>query len=403
MFKRLRRRFVIINMSLLTLVFVAIFASIYTLTAFSGERQINFTLDRVMNSPLKPFPGEPKIATSLLVELNQYNEIVVFSSFITMNEEVIKEAVAKAVATSANFGKIKAGDFSYSFLKKETYFGTRIAFVDRTFLQESLRSIFIIFMAVAGASLIILFLISVFLANRAIEPIKEAFEKQEQFIADASHELKTPLAIVKTNLAVIEGNKYETVESQSKWLDFIHLQTDRMSNLINDMLSLAKLDSLEQTVLFQSFNLSDLINGVVLAFEAASFENNIELRTDIQEDVFFYGDKNGFERLITILMDNAIKNTPKKGLIIVSLACTKNNIEIIVKNTGAGIDPKDIDKIFERFYRADSSRARESGGYGLGLAIAKSIVQNHNGKIYAKSNLGEDTSFIVKLPKVDVK
>lgn len=403
MFKRLRRRFVIINMSLLTLVFVAIFASIYTLTAFSGERQINFTLDRVMNSPLKPFPGEPKIATSLLVELNQYNEIVVFSSFINMDEEVIKEAVTKAVATSKNYGKIKAGDFSYSFLKKETYFGTRIAFVDRTFLQESLRSILIIFMAVAGGSLIILFLISVFLANRTIEPIKEAFEKQEQFIADASHELKTPLAIVKTNLAVIEGNQHETVESQSKWLDFIHLQTDRMSNLINDMLSLAKLDSLEQTVIFQSFNLSDLINGVVLAFEAASFENNIELRTDIQEDVFFYGDKNSFERLITILMDNAIKNTPEKGLIIVSLACVKNNIEIIVKNTGAGIDPKDIDKIFERFYRADSSRARESGGYGLGLAIAKSIVQNHNGKIYAKSNLGEDTSFIIKLHKTDFK
>ena len=399
MFKKLRRRFVIINMSLLTFVFVSIFASIYILTALSGERQLAFTLDRIMNAPPKPFTGETIIATSLLVELNNNNEIIVFSSFINMDEDIIKDVVIKAIETNDELGKVKSGEFSYSFLKKRTPFGTKIAFVDRSLLQENLRSILVIFIKVTGGSLVVLFLISVYLANRAIKPIKEAFERQEEFIADASHELKTPLAIIKANLAVVLENSDETIDSQSKWLDFIHLQTERMSNLINDMLSLAKMDSLEQPLLLQNFNLSNAIEGVVLSFEAASFESNIELETDIQEEVFFYGDKDSFERLMTILMDNAIKNTPQNGRITVSLASRKNNIEIIVKNTGAGITPENMDKIFERFYRVDSSRNRESGGYGLGLAIAKSIVQNHNGKIYAESNLGEDTSFIVKLPK----
>lgn len=399
MFKQLKQKFVIINMSLLTFVFVTIFIAIYMLTAFGGERQLAFDLDKIINAPPKPFPGGPRVATSLVVELNKNNEIIVFSSFIAMEENIIKEAVSKAIEIQEDSGKIKVEEFNYSFLKRKTPFGTKIAFVDRSPLQESLRDILIIFIIVGGGSLIVLFLISVYLANHTIKPIKEAFEKQEQFVADASHELKTPLAIIKTNLAVISANQDETVESQFKWIGFIQSQTERMSNLINDMLSLAKMDSLEQALLFQSFNLSNVLYGVLLSFEAALFENSIELETDIQEAIYFYGHKESFERLINILMDNAIKNTPKEGIISVSLSSKKNNIEIIVKNTGAGIASENAEKIFERFYREDSSRARESGGYGLGLAIAKSIVQKHNGKIYVESNIGVDTSFIVKLPQ----
>jgi len=248
-------------------------------------------------------------------------------------------------------------------------------------------------------SLILLFLISVYLANRAIKPIKDAFLKQQQFVADASHELKTPLTIIKTNLAVISENEDESVSSQAKWLGFIHSQADRMSNLINDMLSLAKIDSPEQTLCYQNFNLSKTLDGVLLSFEAAIFENGMELKTELEKDIHFNGDKESLERLINILMDNAVKNTPKDGVISVNLSCDKTNIKIVVKNNGAGISPLDIDRIFERFYRADPSRARESGGYGLGLAIAKSIVERHHGKIYAQSNLGHDTSFIVELPQ----
>ncbi len=399
MFKELRRKFVLINMSLLTFVFIAIFTAIYVLTAFSGEHQLDMTLEKVMNSSPTPFPGESRTATSLVVELNRFNEIIVFSSFLTMDEEVIKEAVIKAIEIPDATGKIKVGDFHYSFLKKDVIFGTRIAFVDRGPLQDSLRSILVIFAGVAGGSLIILFLISVFLANRAITPIREAFEKQEQFIADASHELKTPLAIIKTNLALILESKKDTVENQLKWIGYIQGQIERMSNLIKDMLTLAKMDSPEQPLFFETLDISNILEGALLYFEAGLFENGIVLETNIQPNLRLYGERYSFEELVHILMDNAIKNTNENGTISVCLNATKTNIELVVKNTGVGIAPENIPRIFERFYREDFARGREGGGYGLGLAIAKSIVQKHGGKIYAESNLGVDTSFIVKLPK----
>ncbi|MBM7870459.1 signal transduction histidine kinase [Clostridium pascui] len=398
MFKELKHKFVIINMSLLSFVFVAIFTVIYVLTAVSGERQINFTLRKVINEPPKRSPGDPRMTTSLVVDMDDRGNIVKSFSFVTMEEESIKEAVSKAMQSSKMSAKIKVGDFNYSFLKGEGPFGKKIVFVDRSPQQENLKSILIIFIITGGASLILLYLISLHLANSTIKPIKEAFEKQQQFIEDASHELKTPLTIIKTNLSVISANEDMDVKSQAKWLGFIHSQTERMSNLINDMLSLAKIDSLEQPLYIANFDFSKVLDGVLLSFEAFIFESDIELKTEIKEDIYLNGNKEDIQRLVTILMDNAVKNTPKNGIISVYLNYEKNNIQLTIRNTGSGIPSESIDKIFERFYRADSSRARESGGYGLGLAIAKSIVERYHGKIYARSNANVDASFIVELP-----
>lgn len=398
MFKELKHKFVIINMSLLSFVFVAIFTVIYILTAVSGERQINFTLRRIMDEPPKPFKGEPRMATSLVVDLDSSGSIIKSFSFVTMEENTIKELVSKAMESNKMSAKIKSGDFNYSFLKGEGPFGKKVVFVDRSPQQESLKNILIIFTIAGGASLILLYLISVHLANSTIKPIKEAFEKQQQFIQDASHELKTPLTIIKTNLSVISANEDMDVKSQGKWLGFIHSQTERMSNLINDMLSLAKIDSLEQPSYIEKFDFSKVLDGVLLSFEAFIFESDIELKTKVKEDIYLNGNKEDIQRLVTILMDNAVKNTPKDGSISVYLNYEKNSIQLVIRNTGSGIPAESIDKIFERFYRVDPSRARESGGYGLGLAIAKSIVEKHHGKIYVRSNVNVDTSFIVELP-----
>ena len=170
-----------------------------------------------------------------------------------------------------------------------------------------------------------------------------------------------------------------------------------MSELIDEMLSLAKLDANRGHDEFVVFNLSKLLNNILLTFEAVIFENNIELESNIGEDISIKGDKESIKKVFTILLDNAIKYTNQSGKIDVDLRQEKNKIKIKVKNSGEGINKKDINKIFERFYRVDTSRARESGGYGLGLSIAKSIVENHNGKIYAESNVGKDTTFIIEL------
>lgn len=248
-------------------------------------------------------------------------------------------------------------------------------------------------------SLIVLLFISIYLTNKSIVPIKETFEKQKQFIADASHELKTPLAIIKTNTSLVLSHPYDTIKNQSKWINYINLQTDRMSELISEMLSLAKMDAAENKLPLSPINISKIVESMILMFDAVIYENNIELETNISKNLFINGNKESLKKLFSIIMDNAIKHTNKNGNITVSLFSDKNKVKMIIRNTGEGIEPEHLERIFERFYRVDSSRDRETGGYGLGLSIASSIVKQHKGKIYAKSNIGEFTSFIVEIPQ----
>ena len=248
-------------------------------------------------------------------------------------------------------------------------------------------------------SLIVLLFISIYLTNKSIVPIKETFEKQKQFIADASHELKTPLAIIKTNTSLVLSHPYDTIKNQSKWINYINLQTDRMSELISEMLSLAKMDAAENKLPLSPINISKIVESMILMFDAVIYENNIELETNISKNLFINGDKESLKKLFSIIIDNAIKHTNKNGNITVSLFSDKNKVKMIIRNTGEGIAPEHLERIFERFYRVDSSRDRETGGYGLGLSIASSIVKQHKGKIYAKSNIGEFTSFIVEIPQ----
>lgn len=248
-------------------------------------------------------------------------------------------------------------------------------------------------------SLIVLLFISIYLTNKSIVPIKETFEKQKQFIADASHELKTPLAIIKTNTSLVLSHPDDTIKNQSKWINYINLQTDRMSELISEMLSLAKMDTAENKLPLSPINISKIVESMILMFDAVIYENNIELETNISKNLFINGNKESLKKLFSIIMDNAIKHTNKNGNITVSLFSDKNKVKMIIRNTGEGIEPEHLERIFERFYRVDSSRDRETGGYGLGLSIASSIVKQHKGKIYAKSNIGEFTSFIVEIPQ----
>ena len=144
------------------------------------------------------------------------------------------------------------------------------------------------------------------------------------------------------------------------------------------------------------FNLSKLLSNILLTFEAVIFENRIELESNIGENIELKGDKESIKKVLIILLDNAIKYTNISGKIYVELKQDKNKMKLKVRNTGDGIKKEELEKIFERFYRVDTSRARETGGYGLGLSIAKSIIESHKGKIYAESNIGKDTTFIIE-------
>ena len=397
MFDKLKRKFILINMSLLTIVFILIFGTIYITTTISMEKDLEHDLRNTLSTPRKPIPNSPMMSSSIIIELDSDNNIATVTTYMEIDENMLQETIYTIIKNENKFDKIKIDGSSYGYLKEYSNKGLRIAIMSREPQIDVLNNLLKVFISIGSISLIFLLLISIYLTNKTIKPIKETFEKQKQFIADASHELKTPLAIIRTNNSLVLSNKNLTVESQSKWLNYINNQIERMSELIDEMLSLAKLDSNRGHDEFVVFNLSKLLNNILLTFEAVIFENKIELESNIEEDISIKGDKESIKKVFTILLDNAIKYTNQSGKIDVDLRQEKNKIKIKVKNSGEGINKKDINKIFERFYRVDTSRARESGGYGLGLSIAKSIVENHNGKIYAESNVGKDTTFIIEL------
>lgn len=249
-------------------------------------------------------------------------------------------------------------------------------------------------------SLIILFMISVYFTNKAIEPLEESFKKQKQFIADASHELRTPLTVIKTNISILKENKQESIKSQERWISYIESQANRMSFLVNEMLSLANIDSNIKKVNLSKISLTDILKNCLLVFEVVIFEKGLLLEEYIDDDIYINGEKEQIKKLISILIDNAIKYTNSNGKIIIFLKNEKNKAKLIVKNTGEGIKNENLEKIFERFYRIDDSRNSKSGGYGLGLAIARAISEEHKGKIYAESNFRKDVSFIVEFPLI---
>ncbi len=397
MFDKLKRKFILINMSLLTIVFILIFGTIYITTTISMEKELEHDLRNTLSTPRKPVPNSPMMSSSIIIELDSDNNIATVTTYMEIDENMLQETIYTIIKNENKFDKIKIDGSSYGYLKEYSNKGLRIAIMSREPQIDVLNNLLKVFISIGSISLIFLLLISIYLTNKTIKPIKETFEKQKQFIADASHELKTPLAIIRTNNSLVLSNKNLTVESQSKWLNYINNQIERMSELIDEMLSLAKLDANRGHDEFVVFNLSKLLNNILLTFEAVIFENKIELESNIEEDISIKGDKESIKKVFTILLDNAIKYTNQSGKIDVDLRQEKNKIKIKVKNSGEGINKKDINKIFERFYRVDTSRARESGGYGLGLSIAKSIVENHNGKIYAESNVGKDTTFIIEL------
>ena len=400
MFKKLKRKFILMNMILLTTVFIGIFGTIYLSTAYNMENDMRMQLwSNMMTVPQqKPMPKNDRMDMSIKIDLDTKNEIVNVSSRLNTDDLDVNGIVEKVINNSSDMSKVKVNGESFSYLKESVNNGTRIVLISRTFQQEVLWNLLRTFIIVGLLSLIVLFFISIYFTNKAIIPLEETFKKQKQFIADASHELRTPLTIIKTNISLLRENKHQTIESQGKWVNYIDSQASRMSTLINEMLSLANLDANKKKGEFINFNLSKLLNDSLLVFEVVIFEKGLILKENISQDIFINGEIDQIKKLISILMDNAIKYTSKNGEITVSLKVERNKAKLVINNTSEGIKNEHLEKIFERFYRIDDSRDRDTGGYGLGLSIAKSISEEHKGKIYAESILGKDVSFIVELP-----
>jgi len=238
---------------------------------------------------------------------------------------------------------------------------------------------------------------SIILSKSAIRPIKAAWQKQLDFTADASHELRTPITVIQTNLDLVMDNRNETVESQLKWLKNIEAENKRMAKLVEDLLTLSRADTDHQTLEKETFMLDGVILETLAPFEPKESEKNIELNITADNQIAFCGDRKRIKQLVVILLDNALNYTDS-GMVTVALVKSEKEITITVSDTGYGIDAEHISKIFDRFYRVAKTRNLNQDGSGLGLSIAKWIVQAHGGEIRVTSELGVGTTFVVNLP-----
>lgn len=238
------------------------------------------------------------------------------------------------------------------------------------------KKIIITAIIISGVSLIIIYIIAKKISKFIVQPVEETFEKQKQFISDASHELKTPLAVIEANADVLESEI-----GKNKWMDYIQNEIQSMDKLINELLLLTKIENVDNMQERKIFDVSKETEMTISMFESMAYEKSVKLSSKIQENIMINGNKEDIEHILSTLIDNAIKHTEVENEVIVELSKEKNELIIQVKNKGKEIPEGEREKIFERFYRIDKSRNRNEKRYGLGLAIAKSTVKKYNGNI----------------------
>ena len=281
------------------------------------------------------------------------------------------------------------GNYIYK-VRKIGLNGKEVTLIESEDTINRLKTTIIVSIIIGFLGLIIIYIIAKKISKTIVKPVEDSFEKQKQFVSDASHELKTPLAVIEANADVLQDKVGE-----NKWITYIQKEVQSMNKLVNDLLVLARMEN-TNTELNQKFDLSKEVQMAVSSFESMIYEKKIELEININEGIEFNGDKEDIKHIISIILDNSIKHTEENGKIIVNTLKEKSDIKIEIKNQGEPIPEEEREKIFERFYRVDKARNRNEKRYGLGLSIAKGIVEKYNGNIYATSKDGF-TSFIVKI------
>lgn len=388
MVKKAQIQFVCITMTILFAVFAAILGVAYYVCRLSCHTSIIDKLSRLERSYEISVRGDTSFSLQdgLIVLKNPtaYSyEILDGSDLFDTNKisEIVNASFSRYPEVSASsIGKIY---YRISLVRG----GQLLVAADMTYYFEK---------AVTNTLRVLLFLVVFYFilffvvwgfSYKIFQPIKESLYKQRKFISDASHELKTPIAVISANADVLKTNE------ENRYIDSIKSQTKRLNLLVTDMLTLARMDESHKTLVKETFCLSDVVTEAVLPFDAVYFENGKVLLSEIEKNVEYYGNRESVKKMIDILLDNAVKYTTKGGTIKVTLVKTT----LIVTNSGSDVKDADSNKIFERFYRGESSRSRETGGSGLGLSIAKSIATQNGWNITAKSRYGESMTITVEM------
>ena len=428
MFKRLRNNFLILNMSIISIVMLIAFGTIYFSFYLNVQRVNREILDDIAHNRQIPFrtiddiirvdyyreffgvvPTDYAISFSLI--LNEEGRIVRIISLLDKPDEDYHVLANKAFTSNVNYNTIKyqghewmyridsLGSLSPIGDASEAIAGnfTSITFLEVSSTSRALNILLFNFTIASALMLAVIFIISWYFAEKAVEPIADAWQRQKQFIADASHELKTPLTIINANVDALKANKKDKIFKQEKWLNYIQNESERMNRLVSDLLYLTRSENLDTIPEELPFNISEAAKEVILSVEAIIYEKKLKLKKKIEKNLIWHGDQNKLKQVMLILIENSIKYTNPKGKIKIDLKKNFRYLEFSVENTGKGIPKEDLTKVFDRFYRSDQARTGSDNSYGLGLAIAKATIEKMHGKISVQSIPNESTKFTIRL------
>ncbi len=395
MLKRLKLKFVCIEMVLVTVMLCGVFAVLYVSTSRNLERESVQMLQSIAGAPIKPGrPGEAPLPY-FSVELDERGRILRTGGYpFSLSDADLDQLLREANAQGGTVGVLPQR--ALRFCRMKAPWGETVAFADMTSERSTLQNLVRTCLLIALAAFLVFLLLGVLLARWAVRPVERAWKQQKQFVADASHELKTPLTVVLTNAELLQGSTCPE-EEQRRFSDNILIEARRMRELVESLLALARMDSAAAQPQLTPLSLSAAVADAILPFEPVFFEKGLSLRAQLEPDVRVAGDPEQLRQVLEILLDNAQKYASSAGEALVVLRRgRRGRCLLTVSNPGEPLGQEELKNIFIRFYRADKARSGVPG-CGLGLSIAQEIVRRHGGRIWAESGDGHNT-FCVELP-----
>lgn len=403
MIKRLRIKFVCINMTIVTVMLCVIFGLVLHFTSTGMEKDSFEMMQAVaMNPHQLGIPGKHGPGTQLphfTLQSSPGGEWMVSGSgnYDLTDTAMLSELIR--LSSTQKSGVLK--DYGLRFVRVATPTTQRIVFADMsretTIMNDLLQSCLLI----GAVSFLVFLIISILLAHWAVKPVAVAWEQQRQFVADASHELKTPLTVILSNAQMLSVNG-EDPELREKLTANILTVSEQMKDLVAKLLNSAQIDQGIGTMEFSNLDFSETVSNALLPFDSIFYEQEKELDSEIEDSIRVRGSQSHLVQVVDILLDNAQKYSGERGHTWVSLKRQgAKHCLLTVANEGSPMSAKELKNIFKRFYRADAARER-TGSYGLGLSIAEGIVKAHKGKIWAESKDGINT-FSVQLPTTTEK
>ncbi len=407
--EKLRWKFVAIIMVLLA----AVLGTALAVQTGSTVRQYREETDRVLrwalergsaaldpaHPPVDDFARDEELYTLIpafyAVANNHGRAVLAVSYNADVDEADVAWAVKQALAAEVEFGELE--NLNLRFIVQRRGLWMEFAFAGLSWEQGAIRRQVLTAALVLGAALAGFFVVSLFLSRWLVKPVEESWKRQRQFVADASHELKTPITVLLADADILLSHPDDTVREQRLWVEHIQDEGLRMKGLVQDLLFLARGDAAGPERPQGRADLSEVCEECVMSFEPVAFEAGLTLESAVAPGVSVTGSGEDLRRLCAILLDNACKYGEEGGRVTVTLTMGDKAV-LTVHNTGQPIPAEAQPHLFERFYRADAARNREQGGYGLGLAIAASIVERRRGRITVQSAAGEGTAFTVTLP-----